>query len=285
MLTQYIPGAINTVNAMQYNIGYILPSLVDVYIHTTGTVRRYEKVYERSIKLYKEVDNTFTLVIRNQDQKPQFVDGTSTVLQISDSANKLRLTKLGTISDDGSSTSTKGHIKFTLTESDMLSLETGFYHGAIKHTDTSSTTQLVYADTRYDAALKFEVVGGTFPELTDSVELSTFTHLDGKHISSTVTANANQNSNTALHTAAIYTNGFTGDIHVYGTLTPNVSYATDTEQESFYKITSQTYSSATGIKYFNFTGVHNAVAFVVVQNEGDSSTVLDGSVEKILYRS
>ena len=91
MLTQYIPGAINTVNAMQYNIGYILPSLVDVYIHTEGTVRRYEKVYERSIKLYKEVDNTFTLVIRNQDQKPQFVDGTSTVLQISDSANKLRL--------------------------------------------------------------------------------------------------------------------------------------------------------------------------------------------------
>ena len=84
---------------MQYNIGYILPNLVDVYIHTDGTLRRYEKVYERSIKLYKEVDNTFTLVVRNQDQKAQFVDGTTTTLQISDSDNNLKVTKVATILD------------------------------------------------------------------------------------------------------------------------------------------------------------------------------------------
>ena len=102
---------INTINAMQYNIGYKLPNLVDVYIHTSGTLRRYEKVYERSIKLYKEVDNTFTLVVRNQDQKAQFVDGTTTTLQISDSDNNLKVTKVATILDDGSSTATKGQVK------------------------------------------------------------------------------------------------------------------------------------------------------------------------------
>jgi hypothetical protein len=269
---------------MQYNIGYILPNLVDVYIHTDGTVRRYEKVYERSIKLYKEVDNTFTLVVRNQDQKAQFVDGTSTVLQISDSNDKLQITKVGVVVDDGSSTSTKGHVKFTITESDMLKLKTGFYHGAIKHTDTSSTTQIVYADTRYDAAVRFEVVDKTFPALVDSTEISSFSLLEGKHISSTVTANANQNSNQALHTVAVYTNDFSGDLHVYGTLTPNMSYATDSHQSSFYKITTQTYSNASGVKYFNFTGVHTSVAFVFVQESGDSSTVL-GGIDKLLYRS
>ena len=98
---------INTFNAMQYNIGYKLPNLVDVFIHTSGTLRRYEKVYERSIKLYKEVDNTFTLVVRNQDQKAQWVNGTTTVLQVSDTNNRLMLTKVGTVLDDGSSTRPK----------------------------------------------------------------------------------------------------------------------------------------------------------------------------------
>jgi hypothetical protein len=256
-----------------------------VYIHTSGTVRRYEKVYERSIKLYKEVDNTFTLVVRNQDQKAQFVDGTTTVLQISDTNNSLKLTKVGTVVDDGSSTSTKGHIKFTITESDMLSLPVGYYHGAIKHTDTSSTTQIVYADTRYDAAVRFEVVAETFPELKASTEISSFTYsATSGHISSTVTANPNQNSNTALHTVAVYTDGFTGELHVYGTMEPNMSFSTDSHRSNFYKITTQSYSSATGVKYFNFTGVHTSVAFVFAQDAGDSSTVL-GGIDKILYRS
>jgi len=269
---------------MQYNIGYILPNLVDVFIHTQGTLRRYEKVYERTIKLYKEVDNTFTLVIRNQDQKAQFVNGTTTIMQVSDTDNKLVLTKVGTIVDDGSSTATKGHIKFTITESDMLLLKTGYYHGAIKHTDTSSTTQIIYADTRYDAAIRFEVVDKTFPELTNSKIISSFTYTNDGHISSTVSANANQNSNSALHTVAVYTDGYSGELHVYGTLSANLSYATDSHRSQFYKITTQTYSSASGVKYFNFTGVHTSVAFVFSQAVDDSSTVL-GGIDKILYRS
>jgi len=275
---------INTLNAMQYNIGYKLPNLVDVFIHTSGTLRRYEKVYERSIKLYKEVDNTFTLVVRNQDQKAQWVNGTTTVLQVSDTNNRLMLTKVGTVLDDGSSTATKGHIKFTLSESDMISLPVGYYHGAIKHTDASSTTQIVYADTRYDAAVRFEVVSDTFPELRSSTEITSFTYSSTSgHISSTVTGNPNQNSNTALHTVAVYTNGYSGELHVYGTMEANMSYSTDAHRSNFYKITTQTYSSATGVKYFNFTGVHTSVAFVFAES-ADSSTVL-GGIDKILYRS
>ena len=68
------------------------------------------------------------------------------------------------------------------------------------------------------------------------------------------------------------------------TMDANVSYATDAQRSNFYKITTQTYSSATGVKYFNFTGVHTSVAFVFAQDAGDSSTVL-GGIDKILYRS
>ena len=267
---------------MQYNIGYKLTNLLDVFIHTSGTVRRYEKVYERSIKLYKEIDNTFTLVVRNQDQKAQFVDGSTTVLQISDTDNKLKLTKVGVVVDDGSSTATKGNISFTITESDMLSLVAGYYHGAIKHTDSSGNVHLIYADTRYDAAVRFEVIDKTFPDLVDSTEINSFSYTANGHISSTVSANPNQNSNQALHTVAVYTNSFTGQVHVYGTMSTSVGFTSD--RDEFYKITTQTYSSVDGDQYFNFTGIHQGVVFVIVENQGDSSTVL-GGIDKILYRS
>ena len=138
---------------MQYITGYNLTNQLDVQLQTSGTERRYEKVYERPIKLYKEFDNKFTVVVKNQDQKKQFVDGTSCDLQISDENGSLVLTKVGTVLDDGSTTTTKGHIEFTLTESDMLKLDQIFYHGVLKFTDTDSTVKILYADTRYDAAI------------------------------------------------------------------------------------------------------------------------------------
>ena len=57
---------------MQYVTGYILDNQIDVLLHTDGVERRFEKVYERPIKLYKEFDNVFTIVVKNQDQKKQF---------------------------------------------------------------------------------------------------------------------------------------------------------------------------------------------------------------------
>ena len=39
---------------MQYVTGYILDNQIDVLLHTDGLERRFEKVYERPIKLYKE---------------------------------------------------------------------------------------------------------------------------------------------------------------------------------------------------------------------------------------
>jgi hypothetical protein len=107
---------------MQYVTGYILPNELDVLLHTDGTERRFEKVYERPIKLYKEFNNSFTIVVKNQDQKKQFVNDASCELQISNEDDQLVITKTGVVQDDGSSTATKGHIKFTLSESDMLKL-------------------------------------------------------------------------------------------------------------------------------------------------------------------
>ena len=48
----------------------------------------------------------------------------------------------------------------------MLKLDQIFYHGVLKFTGNDSTVSVLYADTRYDAKLNFEVVQGTSPEFT-----------------------------------------------------------------------------------------------------------------------
>ena len=219
---------------MQYVTGYILTNLLDVQMHTDGLERRFEKVYERPIKLYREFDNSFTIVVKNQDQKKQFVNDASCELQISDEDNKLVLTIVGVVQDDGSSTATKGHIKFTITESNMLDLDGTFYTGALRFTGNDSTVQILYADTRYDAGINFEVVKGVSPEFIASQQITT-----------------------------------------------GASYGTDSQQTEFFQIDRQDYTEQSGVKYVNFTGVFERVAFVAQMT--DSSTVLAG-IDKILYR-
>ena len=267
---------------MQYHVGYNLTNELDVFTHSSGLERRYEKVYERSIKLFKEFDNTFTVVVKNQDQKKQFVNGTSCTLQISDQNGDLIVEKVGTVLDDGSSTTTKGQISFTITDSVMLKLVQIFYHCVLKFKDTDSTVKFLYADTRYNAAIQFEVVGDTSPELRASQSITEFSLLGDEWISTTVDAHPNRNSNAALHTVAYYLTNFSGTIKIYGTMTDGASYGTDAQQIEFYLIDSQTYSEQSNVQYVNFTGIHRRIAIVAQAN--DSSTVLIG-LDKVLYRS
>ena len=243
---------------MQYVTGYILNNELDVQMHTDGLERRHEKVYERPIKLYREFDNSFTIVVKNQDQKKQFVNDASCELQISDEDNKLVVTVAGVVQDDGSST------------------------GALRFTGNDSTVQILYADTRFDAGINFEVVKGVSPEFTASQEINTFTAIDDEFSSTSVNANPNQNSNDGLHTAAYYLTNFTGSIKIMATMSAGASYGTDDKKAEFFQVDRQDYTEQSGIKYVNFTGVFERVAFVVQMT--DSSTVLAG-VDKILYRS
>ena len=65
------------------------------------------------------------------------------------------------------------------------------------------------------------------------------------------------------------------------TMTSGASYGTDSQQTEFFQIVWQDYTVVSGVKYVNFTGVFERVAFVAQMT--DSSTVLAG-IDKILYR-
>ena len=100
--------------------------------------------------------------------------------------------------------------------------------------------------------------------------------------STSVDAKPNTNSNDGLHPAAYYLNNFTGSIKIMATMTSGASCGTDSQQTDFFQIDRQDYTEQSGVKYVNFTGVFERVAFVAQMT--DSSTVLAG-IDKILYRS
>jgi hypothetical protein len=152
----------------------------------------------------------------------------------------------------------------------------------LKFTDTDSTVKVLYADTRYNAAIQFEVVGDTSPEFTASQSLTSFSLLGDEWVSTTVDAQPNRNSNSALHTVAYYLTNFSGSIKVYGTMSDGASYGTDAQQTEFYLIDTQSYSEESNVQYVNFNGIHKRIT--IVAQADDSSTVLTG-LDKVLYRS
>jgi hypothetical protein len=66
------------------------------------------------------------------------------------------------------------------------------------------------------------------------------------------------------------------------TMSAGGSYGTDDSKDEFFQVDRQDYTEQSGVKYINFTGVFERVAFVAQST--DSSTVLLG-LDKILYRS
>ena len=112
--------------------------------------------------------------------------------------------------------------------------------------------------------------------------ITSFILLDDEFISTTVDAQPNRNSNSALHTVAYYLTNFNGNIKIYGTMSEGASYGTDSQQTDFYLIDSRTYTDESNIQYVNFTGIHKRIA--IVAQSLDSSTILQG-LDKILYRS
>ena len=134
----------------------------------------------------------------------------------------------------------------------------------------------------YDAGINFEVVKGVSPEFIASQLIDTFTIIDDEFSSTSVSAKPNKNSNDGLHTAAYYLTNFTGSIKIMATMSAGASYGTDDNKDEFFQVDRQDYTEQSGIKYVNFTGVFERVAFVAQMT--DSSTVLAG-LDKILYRS
>lgn len=230
------------------------------------------EMYNHPIKLYKGIDNTIQIQIKNDNQKTLTItDKTVTfnVLNSSDGTSVL-LSKTATIVDG-----INGKVKVVVTEGDLLNLDSQYLNYSVKVVDGENNQMIGYVDGAYDVIGQLQILDGVFPDVKDSLalNLADFTASGGTYTSNPLVAESKLNQNSGLHTAAFYVNGYSGDIVVQATLSDNVAPA----PTDYFDIKTVTLASKTGISYTNWNGVYNRVRFV--------HTPTAGSMEKILYRS
>ena len=104
----------------------------------------------------------------------------------------------------------KGSASCTITEGDLLPLDSKFYNFAVREVKSDGSREVTYADTGYAAAGTVELLDGAYPDFVASTSISTFTLSSDTFTSGAITGRPGINNNQALHTIAIYPKNFTG---------------------------------------------------------------------------
>ena len=239
-----------------------------VYSPSGSTPNRNMTMYARNLKVYKGADNPIVIEIKNNDQKPVDITGKTFVFNILDQdERKTLISRTGTTVN-----ASKGKVKFTISESDLLNVSGQFLNYSILET-TSGTRGAIFVDDQYGALGNIEVIDGPYTEFRESKTIN----LPNTNPQS-VEAYPQLNQNSALHTAQLYLTNFTGKIKVEASLAP----VSELDADEYFTVLEKQYTNESTNQYFNFNGVYSHVRFS--KADRDDSTALSGTVDKILYR-
>jgi len=260
---------------MQTVSRYLLTNLVIAYIN--GYTGRNSKVYDRQLKVYKGVSNPITFAFKNEDQKAQDITSKTFEFNIIDiESMKSVLTRNLTILDDGSTTNTKGTAIVTISEGDLLLLDSKFYNYSVREINADNSQTVTYSDTSYNSQGTLELIDDAYPQFQASQNINSFTVTTGPltKTSGAIDAYPGNNNNSALHTAVIYTTGFTGRVKIQGTMV-----TTSPVDADYFDITNIDITASDTVTYTNFNGVYQNIRFSYGNTSGNT-----GTVDKILYR-
>lgn len=259
---------------------YLYQNIQTLYANLAPIPTRFRKMYARPLKLYKGIENEFTLRLLNNDQKPLSVVGQTVVWQMIDPETtelKLKKTKQVEGADNAS-------IKFIITENDLAPLEGKYYTYNAYLLSDQGKQQILYGDAQQGAAVTVEIVENAFPQIYPSVEITDFTTSDIinyqdpdlSSYSSAIDARPDLNrSNTALHTAVFYSDNFNGTVDIEVSLESAITGVTVWSILDTVIVT-----NSQAIAYKNFNGIYNWVRFRIRPSETNT-----GKIDKILYRS
>ena len=251
-------------------------------------------MYQRELKIQKGLQNKIQFQFKNSDQKLLPVSTSTFVFSMFDATNRRQLVEKSIeILDNGATTSTRGLGLLTLSESDTLDLDKGFYKFSIKKLNDVGTYDLAYSNTYYGISGTLELLEDISPVLQSSTEVTSFQpqynyDLEAQqyeYYSGNLKAQPEYNSNSALHTMAFYLSRYKGQVIVEGTLENSPgsfsNYAT---------LSTKSYTGYTGVDYVNFNGVFSNVRIRYIPSKNpitqqNNDTAYAGTFDKLLYRS
>jgi hypothetical protein len=263
---------------MQLVPRYLYKNKIDVVSNDTGFVVEYRPVYSRQLKVYRGIDNQLQFRLLNADQKPILITETP-VLVVFDESNSKIIEKDCTIQDDGTSRATRGTFTATITENDLLNIKQQYLHYNVYLKDATGQNTLTYANGHFDSAGTIYVDGNAFPGPKSSVEITNFLPIDdywaaGSDDSNKITAEPGLNGNEALHTVAVYTDAYIGDVEIQATLDNQITGSnnwTTVDTLTFAGTETQPVPSS-------FNGVYTFIRF-------KASADPDNKITKILVRN
>jgi len=253
---------------------YLVNNRTRLVTDVTGFVTEYRPVYQRNIPVYSGIDNSLEFQLLNADQKPVNPTGKTIHFVAFDENRTQVISHTGTVL-----VANKGLFKVIITDQDTLNLDQQYLSYAIYLTDdTTQDKTLTFADEQLNAKGTIYVRKEAFPGPRATYEVSTFTQEDPQttvYVSEVVTAEPAINGNEALHTLAVYTDSYVGN------LTVQVSISNQTDQ-SLYEWSDLETLSFTGTETepvaYNFNGVYNYLRF-------KSSVSPTDKITKILVRN
>ena len=261
---------------MQLLPRYLCNNTTTVIADMAGFITEYRPVYSKQLQVYKGIDNVLEFRLLNADQKPVDITSYTPKFVAFDETNQMVLEKDATILDDGS-TITRGKFKVTVTENELLNLKQQYLSYNIYLVETDGDKVLTYSHTNFDNDAVIYVNARTFPGPQSSYSVTQFEQESPSvetWYSETVDAQPAINGNEALHTAAVYTNGYIGKVWVQATLDNQITEST--QWADIISVTLQGYESIPSP--VNFNGVFSYLRFKADANPADKIT-------KILVRN
>ena len=254
---------------MQLIPRYLVNNRTTVVVNDSGFTTEYRPVYTRNLKVYRGIDNKLEFKILNADQKPISLTSKTVKLLAFDETNNQIL------SETGSNHSTiKGLTTITVSENDLLSVKDQFLKYAVHVEDANQNKIITYSNVHFENAGVMQVSSSAYPGPKDSKNVTTFSEDDGiagvddsVWNSESISAEPGINGNEAVHTAAIYSDSYVGDVTVQVTLDNAIGASTP-----WADVATVSMNNETAPVPVNFTGVFNYVRFQTSADPADKIT-------------
>ena len=254
---------------MQLIPRYLVNNRSTVVVNDSGFTTEYRPVYTRNLKVYRGIDNKLEFKILNADQKPISLTSKTVKLVAFDENNTQVLDEIGT-----NHATIKGLTTVTVSENDLLSVKDQFLKYAVHVEDANQNKTLTYSNVHFENDGVMHVSSEAYPGAKDSKSITTFTEETGEtgvddsvwH-SESIRAEPGINGNEAVHTAAIYSDSYVGDVTVQVTLDNQIGASTP-----WADVATVSLNNETAPKPVNFNGVFNYVRFQASADPADKIT-------------
>jgi len=260
---------------MQLTPRYLVKNRTLVISNEVSFLTEYQQVYQRELQVYRGIDNVLEFQVLNADQKPVPLTGKQLVFVAFDEKKQKIIEHLATIL-----IANKGLASVTVTENDILNVKQQYLHYNLYVINEDDSRSLTYTDEHFNANAIIYISSQAYPGPRGPIVIDQFFAPTGGnstlYTSEPVSAEPGINGNEAIHTAAIYTNGYVGDVIFEATLENQLDGENQVEWTEIVRVTYTGFEeSPTPV---NFTGVLSYVRVLTTSDPNET-------IEKILIRN